>query len=83
MQKIVLNVYFLIRQSFVAVFEIDDAAILKSPFEECALHWGIVAVGVNAQILTASEAFIDAKADNSLALLRHGNAVNNAIRCIV
>ena len=46
--KNVLCIYFLIRQSLVAVFQIDDSAILKSSFEECVLHREIVAVGINA-----------------------------------
>ena len=70
---------FLIRQSLVAVFQINDAAILKTAFEKCALHGEIVAVGVDAQILTFLKAFVNAKADNSPPLLGNRNAVNDTV----
>ena len=75
--------YLLIRQSFVAVFKIDDAAILKSSFKERALHRQIVAVGINAQIVTTRKTLIYTIADNALSLLCHRNAMNHAIRCII
>ena len=74
---------FLIRQSLVAVFKIDDAAIHKSAFEQRALHWQVIAVGIDAQILALCKALVNAKTDDSPTLLSYRNAVNNAIRGVV
>ena len=73
----------LIRQSFISVLKIDDAAILKAAFLQGALHWQVVAVGINTQILTTGKALVNAKTDDSPALFRYRNAVNYAVRGIV
>jgi len=46
---------FLVRQSFIAGSEVDDAAVGKSMLGDVVLHDGIVTMGVNADVRVARE----------------------------
>ena len=69
----------MIRKSFIAIDDVDDATIREAVLLEAVAHDVVVAVGVDAEIVAAGEAELEETVHHAVTPGRTGNAMDNIV----
>ena len=82
-REVLLLGFFVKCQAFVAVGEIDNAAILETVFFQSPLHGTVIPVGIDAQVGTLGKCPIETLGCDAGTLGSNSDAVDGAVRFVV
>ena len=75
--------YFFKGESFIAIFKINNSAVLKSVSGKTLLHGYIIPVGVDFNVREDFEALVKAEINDSASVVFYGDAVDDGVGRII